>query len=203
MTRKAYFGGIAVIGATILVSAGLLAQEKGSYEMSAEEQAMMEAMNSYMTTGEPHQQLASRAGEWTFHAKLWYAPGLPPEESDGKAEITSVMDGRYIVEKFEGVFMDGPFKGFGIFGYDNLTQTYVGVWIDNFKTGIMRYDGAPSGDGKTIHWTSDQPDFEKGTYTKISSIDKILDDDEHIHTWYSTTPEGEEYKFMELHYKRK
>ncbi len=203
MTRRAYVGGVAALCATILVSAGLLAQEKGYEEMSPQEQAMMQAWMKYMTPGEEHQRLVAKAGEWTYTAKMWQAPGAEPMEFEGTAKIKPIMDGRYILERVEGPFMGEQFHGIGIFGFDNLTKTYVGVWVDNLGTGIMKYEGTSSGNGSTIHWMGDHPDLLNGVYTKNRQTDKTIDEDHSLSTFYDTTPGGQEFKHMEMHYSRK
>jgi hypothetical protein len=190
MTRRTYFGGVAALCAAILVSAGLVAQEKSQQEMSPQEQAMMEAWTKYMTPGEHHQKLAEKAGDWNYFGKMWQAPGAEPVEFEGTGTIKTLMGGRYIVERVEGPFMDQQFRGMGIFGYENLTRTYVGAWIDNMGTGIMRYEGTPSGDGTTIHWTGDHPDLLNGVYKKSWSIDKTIDRDNLQSAFYDTTAPG-------------
>jgi len=203
MTRRAYVGGVAAVCATILVSAGLLAQDKGYEDMSPQEQAMMQAWMKFRTPGEEHQRLTAKAGEWTYTAKMWQAPGAEPMEFEGTARIKTIMDGRYILEKVEGPFMGEQFQGIGIFGFDNLTKTYVGTWVDNLGTGIYQYEGTSSGNGSTIHWTGDAPDLLNGTYKKNRQIDKTIDENHSMSTFYDTTPDGEEFKHMEMHYSRK
>ncbi|MHC4385037.1 MAG: DUF1579 family protein, partial [Planctomycetota bacterium] len=90
-----------------------------------------------------------------------------------------------------------------IFGYDNLTKSYVGVWLDNMGTGIMRYEGTSSGNGSDIHWMGEAPDFINGVYKKNRTIDKTIDENHTLSTFYDMTPDGEEYKHMELRYSRK
>ena len=48
-----------------------------------------------------------------------------------------VMDGRYLVEEYDGEMMGQPFKGMGLMAYDNSEQRFVSAWIDNMGTGIM------------------------------------------------------------------
>lgn len=202
MTRTTYLGGIATLAAAVLVSTALVAQDKGSEEMSPQQQAMMAAMQEYATPGPEHAELARRVGDWTFRLTMWQAPDAPPQVSEGTAKIASVLDGRFLFEKAEGDLGGMPFEGMGFFGYDKFTKTYVWSWIDNFGTGIMPGHGTASGDRKTIHWTSEVPDYETGTYRKVTSVDRIISDDEHILTWYEATPDGKERKTMELHYTR-
>ncbi len=202
MTRGTYVGGVAAICGTILVSAGLLAQEKPYEAMTPEQQAMMQAFEEYRTPGAQHEMLAKRAGKWNVQGKMWQGPGAPAEPFEATSTVKSVMGGRYIIEHVDSEFMGEPFKGFGISGYDNLTDTYVAAWIDSFSTGILRYEGTPSGDGKTIHYTGEHPDVLGGRYAKVTSVEQLIDDDKHVHTTYFTGPDGQEYKHMELIYIR-
>ena len=73
--------------------------------------------------------------------------------SECKATITSMMDGRFTRCEVEGEMPGmGPFNGFGIYGYDNVSQKFVGSWIDNCGTGIMQGTGEMSADGKVMTW---------------------------------------------------
>ncbi|MHC4415178.1 MAG: DUF1579 domain-containing protein [Planctomycetota bacterium] len=204
MTRRTYLSGIALLGAVVLASAGLVAQEKSALqEMSPQEQAMMEAWMKYMTPGEAHGHLAQRAGEWDLQVKIWHDPSLPAEESTATSKIKVIMGGRYLLEKVEGEFQGEAFHGLGIGGFDNLKQKYVGCWIDNLGTGIMYYEGVPSGDHKTIDYVSDHPDLLTGTYKKTRSVEKMINEDTYHMAGFNTTPDGKEYKHMELTYTRK
>ncbi len=115
--------GCAVLGAAVFFSAGMFAQDtKGPPEMSADEQAKMEAYMSYATPGEPHARLVKKAGDWDVAVKIWHTADMEvPEESTGTSRIKAILGGRYIVEKFKGEAMGMPFEGFGIAGYDIIT----------------------------------------------------------------------------------
>ena len=47
------------------------------------------------------------------------------------------LDGRVMVEQFEGTMMGAPFKGHGMSGYDNVTGKYWSTWNDSMSTGLM------------------------------------------------------------------
>ncbi len=157
----------------------------------------------YMTPGEEHAQLAKRAGEWNFHGKMWPYPGVPAEEFDATSSIKSVMGGRYLFEETEGEFQGEKFQGFGIGGFDNLTHEYVGTWIDNMGTGIIRFQGTASTDGKVIDYTGEHPDLMNGRYKTVRAVETITDDDNFVVSMYDTTPDGQEFKMMEMSYTRK
>ncbi len=205
MRPRTYLAGVVVLCATILISAGLLAQESPYGEMSPEQQAMMKAWKEYGTPGEQHAQLANRVGEWTIEGKMWHGPDSAAEPFTGTSKIKSIMGGRFFIEKIEAPSMMGmpPFEGRSVFGYDNLTQTYFTIWFDNMATGVARYEGTPSGDGKTIHYTVDAPDPVLGKYKKIRATDTMLNKNESIFTLYDITADGDEFKSMEIHVTRK
>ena len=204
MKPRTYLAGIVAVCVTVLVSAGLLAQENPYGEMSPEQQEMMKAWMEYGTPGEHHELLANRVGQWTLEGKMWETPDGEPQPFTGTSTIKSVMGGRFFLEKIEGPGFMGmpPFEGRSVFGYDNLTNTYFSFWFDNMMTGVMRYEGTPSGDGKTIHYTVDVPDLMAGKYKKVRAIDKMIDEDHGVFTMYDTTADGDEFKSMEINVTR-
>ena len=206
MKRSMYLSGVAALCATILVSAGLLAQENPFGDMSPEQQAMMKAWMEYGTPGEEHAHLAIRVGEWELEGKMWHEPNSEPEPFTGTSTIKSVMGGRFFLEHVEGDGpgpMGEPFDGRSVFGYDKLTETYFTIWFDNTMTGVSRYEGTASGDGKTIHYVVDVPDPVSGRYKKGRAIDKMIDKDNAVFTMYDTTADGDEYMSMQVNVKRK
>ncbi len=204
MKRPTYLVGTAALCATILVSAGLLAQDHPHGDMSPEQQAMMKAWMENATPGEQHQQLAKKVGEWQIDGKMWHAPNTEPDLFDGTSHVKAIMDGRFFLEKIDGSeFMGMPFEGRSVFGYDNLTQTYFVYFFDNFNTGVSRYEGTPSGDGKTIHYTVQVPDLLAGKYKTVRAVDTMLSKDKSIFTMYDTTPDGAEFTAMEVVATRK
>src|SRR5687768_11339230 len=110
-------------------------------QMSAEEQAMMKAWQEASAVNEQHKQLAAGAGKWKSKVSMTMKPGDTPMTSEGVATRSMAMDGRVLVESFEGSFMGQPFKGHGMFGYDNVTGKYWSTWNDNMSTGIMLSQG--------------------------------------------------------------
>lgn len=205
MKPRTYLAGVVAVCATILVSAGLLAQENTYGEMTPEQQAMMQAMAEYGTPGEQHEMLANRVGTWTVAGKAWDSPDAEPMLFTATSTIKSVMDGRYFLEKVEGPgFMGGPpFEGRSIFGYDNITKTYFSFWFDNMMTGVARYEGTATDDGRTIHYTVDTPDPMGGKYKQVRAVDRMIDDDHGVFTMYDTTADGDEFIAMEITVTRK
>ena len=94
MKPRTYLAGVAAVCATVLVSAGLLAQENPYDEMSPEQQAMMQAWMDYGTPGEQHEMRARRVGQWTVECMMWEWPDAEPHSFTGTSTSYSVMGGR-------------------------------------------------------------------------------------------------------------
>lgn len=168
------------------------------------DQEMMEKWAEYATPGEPHQRLAEQVGEWDYTMKWWMGPGAEPVESTGTMSASMTMDGRYLVESWEGMSMGQLFKGQGITGYDNFNDKYVSVWIDNSGTGMMTSTGQYDAQQDAIVMTGTFDDVMTGEEDKTArSVSKQLDDDTFHFEMYVPAPGGEEYKNLEIHATRK
>jgi hypothetical protein len=105
------------------------------------------------TPGKMHEHLAKDVGTWKGKTTMWMGPGAQPTKSECASTVTSIMDGRFIKVEMKGDMPgSGPFKGGGVYGYDNVSKKFVAAWIDNQSTGIMQGEGDLSDDGKTITW---------------------------------------------------
>lgn len=117
-------------------------------------EADMKACMEAATPGEKHQQLAKDVGTWSGKATMWATAGAEPTKSDCTSTVTPIMDGRFIKCEMAGNFEGmGPFNGFGLYGFDNVSQKFQCTWIDNCTTGMMTGTGEASSDGKTMTWT--------------------------------------------------
>lgn len=97
--------------------------------------------------------------------------------------------------------MGQPFEGRGLTGYNNVTGTWWGTWLDNMSTGIMTSDG---------EW-----DFEKGIGVfygdYVDPMTKVIEETRGVVTkleggnelmeMFMITPTGE-FKSMEILYER-
>ena len=109
--------------------------------------AEMEAWAELAKPGEKHAALLKSVGTWTVESKHWMAPDAEPTVSKGKAVFTSLLDGRFVKQEFEGEFMGKPFRGIGWSGFNNATGKYEDVWIDTLNTGIITMTGAETEPG--------------------------------------------------------
>jgi Protein of unknown function (DUF1579) len=171
--------------------------------MSAEDKAMMAAMEKSAALGPNHKLLEPMVGNWNVAGKMWMKPGAPPMESTATAVTKSIMGGRWIQQDYDSSFMGQPFTGMGLTGYDNIAAGFVSTWIDNQSTMIMvnrgRYDAA----SKTFTLIGDMDDpMRPGKKTRMREVVKIVDNDKHVLEMYESH-EGKEAKMMELTYTRK
>jgi len=102
------------------------------------------AMMMMAKPGEKHELLQKMVGKYDIQAK-WYEPTDSGEmkvtEEPGTATFESVLGGRFVVQTFKSKHMGQPFEGIGAYGYDNAQKKFVGIWMDNFNTGIMHTEG--------------------------------------------------------------
>lgn len=153
-------------------------------------------------TGPMHDRLKKGAGAWDAKVKSWMNPSDPnPTESTSKANIAMMFEGRFARMDYSGDFMGKPFKGFGLYGYDNATKKFQSVWIDSSSTNMMISTGELSADEKTINWTGSFAG-PGGKTIKTRQTDTIIDDDHTVFTMYMTEEGGTEQKAMEITYTR-
>lgn len=168
-------------------------------------EADMQACMAAGTPGRRHEHLTRDVGVWQGKNTMWMGPGAEPVLSECTATIKSIMDGRFVRCEISGDMPGmGPFNGFGIYGFDNVTQQYVTAWIDNCGTGIMNGTGELSADGKTMTWelTYNCPITKKPAVMR--EVETITGPNTKTFEMYGPDPKtGKEYKMMTIEYTRK
>jgi hypothetical protein len=122
--------------AMVALAAGASLAQEGAAP-SAEQQAMMEAYQRAATPGPQHASLAKMAGDFTLTVKSYMEPGAEPEVSAATATRRVILGGRFLEEVVKGTMMGQPFEGQGISGYDNVTGSWWGTWVDTMSTGMI------------------------------------------------------------------
>lgn len=172
-------------------------------EMDPEQAAKMAMWMKSMTPGQHHGHLQAMAGKWKAIIKHKMSPDQPWEESKGESSGEMVMGGRYLLQKFSGEGMMGmPFEGLGIVGYDNMKKKYVSMWIDNMGTMLWVAEGTCDGSGKVITFHNTFLDPMTGKETEATTIYRIESPDRYIMEMFGLTPEGKEYKSLDIAYTR-
>lgn len=126
-------------------------------------------------------------------------------KSECTSTVTPIMDGRYAkCEMIGEVPGMGAFNGFGLTGFDNVSQKFVGTWIDNHSTGIMNGVGELSSDGKVMTWsyTFNCPIAKKPT--TMRQIETSTGPDTMKFEMFCSDPKsGKEYKCMQIDFTKK
>jgi hypothetical protein len=173
-----------------------------SMEMSPEDQAMMEAYMKAGAPGEPHEMLASQTGEYTTVAKSWTNPEAPTIEEKGSATRAMTLDGRVMVETYQGTMMGMPFTGQSMSGYDNVSGKYWATWNDSMSTGIMVMEGSCDAEMScTFTGTYNDPIVQGPVTSRMTT--RWTSPTTEVMEMHGPGPDGKEVKMMELTYTKK
>lgn len=190
-----------LVAAVMLIAAAALADEPK--KPSAAEQAAMEKYMKAATPGPEHQQMAKMAGKWKLQTTMWMAPGAPPMKSEGSAEFTSILGGRYLMQEVHGTMGDGqPFEGRGIDAYDNVTQMHESSWVDNMGTGLMVMRGKCAAGAKSCTMKGKVADAMAGKEVPVSSTMTVKDDNTFTFEMSGQGKDGKPFKSLEIVYTR-
>ena len=167
-----------------------------------DETAMMEKWMEFATPGPAHKALDAKVGRFDFVVRMWHTPDGPMEESTGTSENKMILGNRYLQEEVHGTFQGQPFEGRALSGYDNLKKKYVGTWVDNMGTGMMVSEGTYDAAKKTFTYETESPDVMAGKYVKGRTVETVLGPDKWKMEMYGPSPEGKEFRMMEIIYTR-
>lgn len=172
-------------------------------EMSPEELAMMQAWEAARSPGEHHKHMEMMAGEWEGTNSWWSSPDSEPNVSPVRTSSKMELDGLFLVSHHKGEMMGMPFRGLGTMGYNNTTKQYEGAWMDNMGSMTMFMTGTCSDDGKVFKMESKFVDFITGEATSMKMTTTIIDADNYTWEMYGPGEDGNEFRMMEIVYKRK
>jgi len=164
---------------------------------------MMDAWMQANKPGKEHAELVgNRVGDWNVQCKFMM-PGMPAQESTAKAACRAMpgMGGRFVQMDYDGEMMGFPFKGVGIYGFNNATKKYESVWFDSTSTNMMISTGEKKADG-SIEWRSEYMDPMTKEMKKSRMVDRFPDRDTMVFEMYEVNTDGTEFKAMELTYTR-
>jgi hypothetical protein len=165
--------------------------------------AGMAAMMKAATPGPQHQHLAKMAGDWTFTSTVWMQAGAQPQTSTGTMHAEMLMGGRYVEHHWKGNMMGMEFEGQGTEAYDNVSKQWVSTWIDNMGTGLMMQTGTGNDAMSSFDYRGDMWDGMSGKKVRTHSVITWIDDNTFKNEMFAPTPDGKEFKTMEIVAKRK
>jgi hypothetical protein len=169
-------------------------------------EADLQACTEAGKVGPMHDYLAKGIGTWTGKSKMWMTSEMTePVPSECTSTISSFMDGRFVKCEVAGDMPGmGPFNGFGIYGYDNVSKKFQATWVDNCGTGMMTGTGELSADQKTLTWTYKATCPITKKETTMREVQKRTGPDTMTMEMYGADPHtGKEFKMMEVNFTRK
>jgi hypothetical protein len=168
-------------------------------------QADMMACMEAATPGEMHAWLNEAVGVWQGKTTMWMTPGAEPMHSECVSTITSKMDGRFTTCETVGEMPGmGPFTGFGIYGFDNVSQQFQSTWVDNCGTGMMVGTGTLSSDGKTLTWNFNYNCPITKKLTPMREVERRTSKDAFtLEMFMNDLASGKEFKMMQIDFTRK
>ncbi|HEX8561837.1 MAG TPA: DUF1579 domain-containing protein [Flavobacterium sp.] len=173
-------------------------------EVPMDSVAMMKAWDNYMTPGEPHKMLSNDVGTWDEESTMYMKPNDPnPMKTKMTAVNKMVFGGRYQESRHTGTVMGQPFEGVSVMGYDNAAKKLVSTWYDNMGTGIMYMTGDFNPNSKTVELRGEVTDPMTGKKKAVRETYTFTDENTRHMIMYDVTPEGTEYKSMEIVMKRR
>lgn len=194
--------GTILTAAAVLLAGPVLAQEAGKApEMTPEQQAEMEAYQKAGTPGAPHAALAATAGKYSIKVRSWAAPDAPPMDETGTATRTMTLDGRVLVEEISSKMMGTPYTGYGMSGYDNVSEQYWSTWNDSMSTGVMVSHGTcDAKQNCSFSGTWNDP-IKKGP-VKARMTCRWTSPTTEVFELHGPGKDGKEFKMMEITYTK-
>jgi hypothetical protein len=146
--------------------------------------------------------LAKSVGDWKTISKFWMDPSGEPMVTEGTGKTEMILGGRYQKSTHYSSMMGMETEGISIIGYDNATEEFTSIWIDNIGTGTAvakgRYD--ESTNSITLNGTMVDPMSKQDM--NFREVYKFLDNDHHLLEMYVVN-NGQESKSMEIEFIRK
>ena len=169
-------------------------------KLDAATEAQMAEMMKYANPGPQHEKLKAMVGTWDATIKSW--TGAPePMVSSGVMKNEMMLGGRLLQSEYKGKWMDQPFDGYGLTGYDLKAGKLKSFWTDTMSTSWMVFDGDISADGKEMT-SAGTMDGMDGKPMQVRTVTKLEGADKHVYTMYGQFA-GKEMPMMEITYNRK
>ena len=187
--------------ASLLVSA--IAAPASQDPKPADMAAMMAKAKRFTQPGEHHQALARFLGKWDTETRF-AMPGvtMPPEK--GTADVSWLMDGRWLKSESKGTLMGQPTEGFMIMGYDNFKQSYVTTMVSTMDTAMLRSEGDMDPSGKSLLAYGTLDEYLTGEHDKmVKYVWRFVSDDKIVLEIHDLPIGERNTKVVEITYTRR
>jgi len=193
---------IAIITYFLLIL--ILPSSVGAQVSSADKEVAMKKWMQASLPGDAHKKLDPLVGSWDIATTMWMnGPDQPPTTARATAELSWVLDGRFLQQESKGEFMGMPSAGIGYNGYDNLDKKYTMFWIDNSATAMYAAEGNFDKSGKVLTMYGKMDDVMTGEHDKYTAyVLRFEDNNKWIFEFYDATTQPN-IKVGEMIYTRK
>lgn len=178
---------------------------KGS-ATSESESPSLEDLEELSVPSEPHELLATTVGTWDVRIRIWSDPdpeAEPASETQGTAVGRWILGERFVETTYKGEVLGRPFEGLKIEGFDKAEEKYVSTWRDNLGTYTLVFKGICEDSCVERTMTASFLDpVSKGTF-RVKGVTTISGEDTYTYESFVITPNGKEFKNMELDAKRR
>lgn len=184
-------------------SGSVLAQSDSDTKAKTPQDLQMQAFIQAGTPGEEHKLLQSYVGKWNHIVTMWMKPEALPEISKGTTETESILGGRFIHQRINGISMGQPFEGLGLTGYDNVKKHFSTVWLDNMGTGMMLGTGVFDQAKKAIvdSGSFSCPMSASGT-VNYRAVWTLPEKNSFKYEMFAPGEDGKEFRMMEVVYTK-
>jgi hypothetical protein len=157
-TITAFLAGIAL--SAIAVPRFVTAQSDDQGKAMAE---MMAKARKWTQPGPNHKVLERFLGKWNVELTV---TGMGKPEM-GKAEVTWLIDGRWLQSHTTGTMMGMPLNHYVFMGYDNFKMSFVTTAMNGFDTAMPHSEGDLTQDGNTLITYGTLDEYLTGEHDKM------------------------------------
>jgi len=130
--------------------------------------------------GPEHKLLSAFAGHWKTKTHLTQATMASVlQDGEGTADGKPLMGGRFAQVTQQDTATGQPFEGMMLIGFDEVTNRYTSVWVDNTNNGIIHFVGTYDAAKKTITMTAHYSDPTSRRLTLHRAVLTLVD----ANTW--------------------
>ena len=130
--------------------------------------------------GPEHKLLSAFAGHWKTKT-LFTQPTMSSvlQNGEGTADGKPLMGGRFAEVTQQDTASGQPFEGMMLIGFDEVTNRYTSIWVDNSNNGIIHFVGTYDAAKKTITMTAHYSDPTSRRLTLHKAVLTFVD----ANTW--------------------
>jgi hypothetical protein len=156
----------ALVIAALVVSPAWIHAQQPAAPSPADMAAMMEKAKKFTQPGPEHTALERFVGKWNTETRMFMA-GKPTPAEKGTAEMSWLMQGRWLKGEWSGSMMSLPMQGFLVLGYDRFKQSYVMTTVTSMDTAMNRSEGDIDPSTKAILLYGTLDEYLTGEHDKM------------------------------------